>query len=264
MKSSFGGVLKSLRSSRRVSQLQLSLDAEVSTRHLSFLETGRASPSREMVLVLGSALDLTLRDRNLLLEAAGFTPAYRETAHDSPEMAELRHALELILQAHEPFPAVVLDRHWNVVTANRGFSRVAAVLLSMELVPYVVLPPAQRPNLVRTLAFDLKPVVLNWADVMSDLLPRIERDAPNDEVVSALLEELRRVPELSAAEVPPLPRAPLVLPVELAVGDVRARLFTTITTLGTAQDVTTQELRIEAFHPADAASREVLLPLLTS
>jgi transcriptional regulator with XRE-family HTH domain len=102
----FGGLLKNLRTVRRVSQLKLSLDAEVSTRHLSFLETGRANPSREMVLLLGSALELSLRDRNLLLEAAGFTPAYRETPLDAPEMAELRHALELILRAHEPLPTV--------------------------------------------------------------------------------------------------------------------------------------------------------------
>jgi transcriptional regulator with XRE-family HTH domain len=256
--------LKTLRSSRRVSQLQLSLDAEVSTRHLSFLETGRASPSREMVLVLGSALDLSLRDRNLLLEAAGFTPAYRETAIDAPEMAELRHALELILRAHDPFPAVVLDRHWDVVMANRGFCRTAELLLGKTLAtPFVLMQGPARPNLVRTLAFELKPVVKNWVEVMRDLLPRLARDAANDEVVGALLAELRALPELDAPH-PLLPRAPLVLPVELALGDMTARLFTTITTLGTAHDVTTQELRIEAFHAADDASRALLAPLLAA
>lgn len=261
---SFGGLLKTLRTSRRVSQMQLSLDAEVSTRHLSFLETGRASPSREMVLVLGSALELSLRDRNLLLESAGFTAAYRQTALDAPEMAELRHALELILKAHEPFPAVVLDRHWNVAMPNAGFARLGAMLaIDPPLHAYTLLDEKKRPNLLRALAFDMKPVIRNWTEVMNDLLPRIEREAASDDTTRGFLEELKALPELKDRRAV-LPRSRLVVPVEIALGDETARMFSTITTLGTAQDVTTQELRIEAFHAADEASRTLLTPLLAS
>lgn len=261
----FGGLLKTMRTSRRVSQMQLSLDAEVSTRHLSFLETGRSSPSREMVLVLGSALELSLRDRNLLLEAAGFTAAYRQTALDAPEMAELRHALELILKAHEPFPAVVLDRHWNVAMPNRGFARLGAMLgVEPSLTAYTLLDEKQRPNLMRATVFDMRPLIRNWNEVMSDLLPRIEREAASDDTMRGFVEELKSLPEIKALERPLLPRSRLVVPVEFALGDETARLFSTITTLGTAQDVTTQELRIEAFHAADDASRKLLTPLLAS
>jgi transcriptional regulator with XRE-family HTH domain len=261
----FGELLKTLRTSRRVSQMQLSLDAEVSTRHLSFLETGRASPSREMVLVLGSALELSLRDRNLLLESAGFTAAYKQTALDAPEMAELRHALELILKAHEPFPAVVLDRHWNVAMPNRGFARMGAMLgVEPSLTAYALIEEKKRPNLMRALVFDMKPVISNWLEVISDMLPRLEREAAGDEVTRGFVEEIKSIPEVKALKQPALPRSRLVVPVEFAVGDQTARLFSTITTLGTAQDVTTQELRIEAFHAADEASRKLLGPLLAS
>ncbi|MFT3711802.1 MAG: helix-turn-helix domain-containing protein [Archangium sp.] len=261
----FGELLKTLRTSRRVSQMQLSLDAEVSTRHLSFLETGRASPSREMVLVLGSALELSLRDRNLLLESAGFTAAYKQTALDAPEMAELRHALELILKAHEPFPAVVLDRHWNVAMPNTGFARMGAMLgVEPALTAYTLIEEKRRPNLMRSLVFDMKPMISNWLEVISDMLPRIEREAASDDVTRGFLDEIKALPEVKALERPSMPRSRLVVPVEFALGDQTARLFSTITTLGTAQDVTTQELRIEAFHAADEASRKLLTPLLAS
>lgn len=261
MNAGFGGLLKTLRSARKVSQLQLSLDAEVSTRHVSFLETGKSQPSREMVLVLGSALDLPLRDRNLLLEAAGFTAAYKETQWAAPEMAELLHAMEIIIRAHDPFPAMVMDRRWNIVMGNHGFAAAHELFTQMKFTPYTLLPEP-RPNLVTALAHEYRPFIRNWERVVKDVLPRVEREAQGDvEILSqcdALWRQsgLQRDRDFTA-------RAALVLPVEVALGDETARLFSTITTLGTPQDVTTQELRIEVFHPADDASRRLLAPVLT-
>jgi hypothetical protein len=158
---------------------------------------------------------------------------------------------------------VVLDRHWNVAMPNAGFARMGALLgIEPALQPYALLDEKRRPNLMRAVAFDMKPMVRNWLEVMSDMLPRLEREAANDEVTRAFLDELKAVPELQEKR-SLLPRSRLVVPVELAVGAETARLFSTITTLGTAQDVTTQELRIEAFHAADDASRALLAPILS-
>lgn len=263
MTTPFGGMLRSLRTSRRMSQLQLALEAEVSTRHLSFLETGKARPSREMVLVLASMLDLPLRDRNLLLEAAGFASAYRETSLDAPSMRDVRQAIEIILRQHEPFPAVVVDRHWNLRLVNRSFAMAHQAMVSgAPLVPYRLLP-TPGPNMMRLLfAPDgFRPFMTNWEAVIRDLLPRLAREASADPEARVLVDQLLALPGV------PRPRevlghAPLVLPVELTLGGLTARMFTTITTLGTAQDVTLQELRIEVLHPADEASRSLLTQLL--
>ncbi|PZR10479.1 MAG: transcriptional regulator [Archangium gephyra] len=262
MNAGFGGLLKSLRTSRRVSQMQLSFDAEVSTRHLSFLETGKAHPSREMVLVLGSALDLPLRDRNLLLESAGFTAAYKETSLAAPEMAELLHAMQIIIRGHDPFPAMVMDRRWNIIMGNGGFAAAHALFTQQQFEPYVMLPEP-RPNLVTALADSYRPFIRNWDRVVLDVLPRVEREAQGNVEILSLCNELWRRSGLQKDR-DFKARAALVLPVEIALGDQTARLFSTITTLGTPQDVTTQELRIEVFHPADDASRRLLAPLLTT
>jgi transcriptional regulator with XRE-family HTH domain len=254
-----GDMLRRWRAARHLSQLDLALEAEVSARHLSFIETGRAQPSRQMVLLLSSALDVPLRERNALLNAAGFAPAYRETGLDDPPMAEVRQALEMILRQHEPFPSVVLDRAWNMVMVNGAYARFLALLLGPRgrLPPFRVLE-APRLNAVRLL-FEpdgLKAAIGNWEAVARAILVRLQREAVggDDPAIRALLDEV-----LASPHVPPRWREPdldarqaLIIPVELGVGPDALRFFTTLTTLGSPQDVTLQELRIESFHAADA------------
>jgi transcriptional regulator with XRE-family HTH domain len=252
-----------------MSQLDLALAAGVSTRHLSFLETGRSRPSREMLLALSAVLDVPLRERNTLLQAAGFAAVYRETSLDDPQMAGIRHALELILRQHEPFAAVAMDRHWDVLMTNEAYGRFMGMLapgLSLP-VPFT-LAAAPRLNALR-LVFDpqgLRPHILGWPRLARELLMRVHREAAAGEVSAALLSDLLsypgvpddwREPDLSA---PPA----LVLPVELRVGEWTVRFFSTLTTLGAPQDVTLQELRIESFHAADAATDQLVRAMVTA
>jgi transcriptional regulator with XRE-family HTH domain len=258
-----GALLRRWRAARRMSQLDLAQAAEVSARHLSFLETGRAKPSRQMLLVLGSVLDLPLRERNALLLAAGFSGAYPETPLDEPRMAAMRDALELILRQHDPFGAVAMDRHWNVVMMNAGYVRLAGALLGTTLPAFAVLPEP-RPNALRLL-FDpagFRPHVANWPDVARELLLRVHREAlwSGDPRTRALLAALVAAPgvpqdwrEVDLETVPSL-----IVPVEVKVGEATARFFTTLTTLGAPQDITLQELRIESFHPADEATARLV------
>jgi transcriptional regulator with XRE-family HTH domain len=248
-----------------MSQLELALAAEVSSRHLSFLETGRAQPSRQMLLLLAGVLEVPLRERNALLHAAGFAPVYRESALDDPALAGILHALELILRQHEPLGAVALDRHWNVVMTNAAYARFLGLLVSDAKVPApFTLSPPPRLNALRLL-FDpagVRPRVLNWAPVAREILGRVYREAvrSGDEQTHGLLKEL-----LASPGVPPGWREPdlettpaLVLPVELRVGECTVRFFTTLTTLGAPLDVTLEELRIESFHAADADTEALM------
>lgn len=243
-----GDLVRHWRTRRRWSQADLADQAEVSTRHLSCIERGRAQPSRQMVLVLASALDVPLRERNTLLRAAGFAPAYHETDLDAPQMAQVRLALELMLKNHEPFAAVVLDRQWNVLLANGPWRRVVEMLLG---------PGGGPDNLVRA-TFDprgLRPFVANWEEVARSLLDRVRREAltDGDDGLMSLYDEL--APALGPAPPHDWSRPPdLVIPVRLRVGDAVLSLFTTMTTLGTPTDVTLSELRIEQYHPADDAT----------
>lgn len=246
-----GDLVRHWREHRRLSQADLASVAEVSTRHLSCVERGKARPSRQMVLVLASALEVPLRERNAWLRAAGFAPAYRETDLGAPEMGQVRLALELMLARHEPFGAVVVDRTWNVLLANRPWRAVFELLLG---------GPAGATNLLRA-TFDprgLKPFLLNWEEVARATLERVRREAlvEGDPELEALYEELVAMPDVPASiRRRDFDRAPpLVIPVKLAVGGEVISLFTTITTLGTPTDVTLSELRIEAYHPADAAT----------
>jgi transcriptional regulator with XRE-family HTH domain len=253
-----GSLLREWRGVRRMSQLDLAMAAEVSPRHLSFVETGRAVPSREMVLTLARALEVPVRERNAMLTAAGYAPLYRETSLDDPRMAEMRHALELILRQNEPFLAVALDRRWDIVMCNSAYARFLA-LIGLGLEPHRVLP-APRLNLLRLLFGPFRPLVLNWDEAAREVLDRAQREAAADrdpsrrqiveECLQAVPEEWRH-PRSDAS-----PR--LVVTVDVRLGDVRATLFSTITTLGTAQDITLQELHIETFHPADAATEGLL------
>ena len=255
--SSVGRMLRQWRSERRISQLDLALQAEVSTRHLSFIETGRAKPSRQMVLLLSSALEVPLRERNTLLLAAGYAPAYRETALDDPQMADVRLALQMILRQHDPFGAVVVNRHWDVVMASDSWRRMMAALGAAQCpsVPLEVVP-VPRPNIIRALLAPgpLRQSIRNWEQLARAIVARARRDAARDPVAEEVLRQAvadAGQPELwdDADLVSP---QSLLIPVELEVGGTVLRLLSTISTLGTAQDITLQELHIESFHPADA------------
>ena len=256
-----GSLLREWRGVRRMSQLDLAMAAEVSPRHLSFVETGRAVPSREMVLILARALEVPVRERNAMLTAAGYAPLYRETSLDDPRMAEMRQALRLLLEQNEPFFAVALDRRWDIVMCNAAYSRLVGLLGGggRRLEPYEVLPPP-RLNLLKALFGPFRPLVVNWEEAARDVLERAQREAAADrdparrqvlaECLALAPEEWRR-PRSEAS-----PR--LVVTVDLRLGEARAKLFSTITTLGTAQDITLQELHIETFHPADAGTETLL------
>jgi len=252
-----GALLRRWRAARRVSQLDLALDAGVSSRHLSFVETGRAAASREMVLRLAEALQVPLRDRNALLLAAGYAPLYRETGLDAPEMVLARRAVEFILAQQEPYPAIVVDRHWNVLLANEATRRFTAMLLER--------PPVGDVNALR-MAFDpqgLRPFIENWEEVAGHLIERVHREAaatPPDAATAKLLEDLLRYPGVPDRwRTPPLDRVPApLLTLVYRKGELRLSVFSTITTFGTPQDVTLQELRIECFFPADEATRTAM------
>jgi transcriptional regulator with XRE-family HTH domain len=247
-----GVLLRQWRAARRVSQLDLALEANVSARHLSYVETGRAKPSRNLLSRLAETLDIPLRERNVLLIAAGYAPEYRETGLAAPEMAQARRAIELILQHQEPYPAMVLSRHWDLLMTNQGSARVFGWLLGS--------PPAQT-NVLRQV-FDpcgMRPLMVNWEEAAGDMINRLHSDIaayPSDEKAKALLLEA-----LSYPDVPPrwrmrelsAPAAPLWTAV-YRKDDRELRFFWTITSFGTAQDVTLQELRIECSFPADEST----------
>jgi len=254
-----GSLLREWRGVRRMSQLDLAMTAEVSPRHLSFVETGRAVPSREMVLTLAKALEVPVRDRNAMLTAAGYAPVYRETSLDDPKMADMRKALALLLRQHEPFLAVALDRRWDIVMCNTPWSRLQALAGGGALEPHRVLG-TPRLNLLKLLFGPFRPMVVNWEEVAREILERAQREAAadRDPARRQIVEEcLATVPEewlRPRSEASPR----LVITLEVRLGEKRARLFSTITTLGTAQDITLQELHIESFHPADAETEHLL------
>jgi transcriptional regulator with XRE-family HTH domain len=249
--------LRGWRQRRGWSQLDLAGRTDISQRHLSFLELGRALPSRDMVLRLAAALDVPLRQHNALLLAAGFAPVWQETRLDAPELAEVREAIDYMLAQQEPFPGVAVDRHWNLLKANGG---------AVRLVEFLVGPldPKAEINLADALVGPdvLRPYLANWADVVRYFIRSVEADAAADgrAETAALLERL-----LTYKDVRPLLKAPPqgaagspVLPMHFRKGDVSLKLFTTIATLGTPQDIMLQELRIECFFPMDRAAANVL------
>jgi transcriptional regulator with XRE-family HTH domain len=254
----FGGLLRAWRSARGQSQLALSVRTGVSARHLSYMETGRASPSRDMVHTLAQALEVPLRDRNQLLQAAGFAPIYRETPLDAPVMGSVRDAIQLLLGATEPNPTFVVNRRYDVLDANATGAWLLATF-STELGRF------QRPyNMARLLVspMGMRPHVENWREVARKVLGRLRRDVggshARDAIDEALLKEI--APTLEELGEPPAPTEPLpfLVGVDLRRGANAVRLFTTIATLGTPLDVTLQELRIETLFPADAESKQTL------
>jgi transcriptional regulator with XRE-family HTH domain len=255
-----GPLLREWRRSRRLSQLDLALQMDVSARHVSRVECGRAQPSRDMVSRLADALGMPLRERNALLAAAGYAPEYPETSLDSPEMAEVRRAIEFIVGHQEPYPAFVMNRRWDVLMASRGAGRVAGFLRG----------GVKHGNML--LQFfdpeDLRAAVVNW-EVAGDLMRHLHDEvavAADDSPIHALLEQLLSYPgvpshwrtrDLSAEPRP-------ILTVEFRKDDQRLRFFSTITTFGTPRDVTLDELRIECAFPADQATADLCRALEAS
>jgi transcriptional regulator with XRE-family HTH domain len=255
----FAALLRRFRQSRRLTQEQLAGDAEISTRHLSYLETGKAQPSREMVLLLCSALELELRDRNLLLGAAGFAALYRVSPLNAPAMQPVQRALDLILLRQEPFGAVVMDRTWNLLRWNQGAGRIFQRFLPD-------LGQAQggmNRNMAHALfaPHGLRQSLLNWEEVAALLLERLQREIalhPEDSHRRALQAELLSLGPPPARLVHPgAPALPFV-PLHLRRDGCELRLFSLLTSLGTPLDVTAAELVIESFFPADGESEALL------
>jgi transcriptional regulator with XRE-family HTH domain len=251
---SVGHLLQQWRQARRLSQLALASNARVSSRHLSFLESGRARPSRDMIITLAAALDVPLRDRNQLLLAGGFAPIYRETPLADPAMAPIHDALQRVLHHHEPYPAVVLDRYWNVLATNDSAATMFAFLLEGT-------PAPKAPNVVRLMFGALRPHVRNFSEVGPGLIQRIQREAVGgaiDPQTEALLTEVLALPGIPASWRWPDLTAPLtpMVPVTFARDAVVVSYFSMVTTVGTPQDVTAQELRLESFFPVDLTTEE--------
>ncbi len=243
-----GDLLRFWRRRRSVSQLELSLNCAVSARHLSFIETGRSRPSREMVLHLAEELDVPLRERNRLLLAAGFAPHYGARALDDTEMTPVRNALERFLRAHEPYPAVVVDGHWNLVAANEALS-----VLTAGVAPALFEPPA---NTLRIALHPegMAPEVVNFGEWSAHLLHRLRRRLAltADEELEGLYRELAGYPGVATdATHHELIAEDVVLPLRIRRHGRELSFLSTISTFGTAVDVTLAELAIEAFYPAD-------------
>jgi transcriptional regulator with XRE-family HTH domain len=250
-----GGLLREWRRRRRLSQLDVALGAAVSARHLSFVETGRSRPSRELVLHLAERLDVPLRERNDLLLAAGFAPVYRQTDLDAEEMAPVREALERILAGHEPFPAVVVNRRWDLVSANRA----ALAILGEGVAPELLAPPL---NTLRVCLHPdgLAPRIVNLAQYSAHLLDHLRRHAAasGDPAAAALLDELRGYPGVSEEAGAVAPAARLFVPLVIRAGGRELTFFNTVATFGTAVDITLADLVIESLFPADEETATAL------
>jgi len=251
--SALGRLLKDRRARRGLSQLALAVAARTTQRHLSFIESGRATPSREMVLRLGAALSLPLRQQNALLLAAGYAPAWKERDLSTPDLAVVNSALDYMLAQHEPYPAFVIDRCWNLLRANRGASNLTEFLTGAA-------PPANASEPVNLaialLGPDgLRPFIVNWPEVALHFIRGVQADAHADGMpkTADLLERLLAFPgvsTLSELTTPEGSQSP-VLPIHFRRDGTSLQLFTTIATLGTPRDVTLEEIRIEFFFPMD-------------
>jgi transcriptional regulator with XRE-family HTH domain len=256
----FGAHLRHWRTHRRLSQLDLAQEAEVSTRHLSYVETGRAAPSREMVLRLAERLEVPLRERNALLVAAGFAPMYRQRSLDDPAMAAARRAVDLVLKGHEPFPALAVDRHWNLVAHN------ALVPLLMEgASPELLKPPI---NVLRLSLHPegVAPRIANLAQWRVHLLERLQQQiaATGDAVLQSLHDELEAYPAPAVSHDAPVIDTALsavAVPFQVVMPSGVLSFLSTITIFGTPVDVTLQELAVESFFPADEQTAAALTAL---
>ena len=250
--STAGPLLREWRQRRRLSQLELAVEADISARHLSFVETGRSAPSREMVLRLAEHLGIPLRERNALLIAAGYAPVFPERSLDDPALAAARHAVNLVLAGHEPYPAIAVDRHWTLVAANNAVGAFMVVEdQSLLQPPLNVLRVSLHPR-------GVAPRIANLAEWRAHVLERLRRqiDASGDPVLIALLEELRAYP----APAPKFTRdyGGVLVPIELMTEHGICSFFSTTTIFGTPVDVTLSELAVEAFYPADEKTARML------
>jgi transcriptional regulator with XRE-family HTH domain len=252
-----GDLLREWRQRRRLSQLEFAVEAEISSKHLSFLETGRSRPSREMVLRLAELLDVPLRERNALLVAAGFAPMFKESSLDDPDIAAARAAVDLVLKGHEPYPALAVDRHWTLLASNRS---VAPLLVGIDA--KLLQPPT---NVLRlSLHPDgLAPRIVNLAEWRAHLFARLRRqiDVSADPVLSALLSELESYPAPARSPTrgaEPSAAASFVVPLRLATPAGVLSFISTTTVFGTPVDITLSELALETFFPADALTAAVL------
>jgi transcriptional regulator with XRE-family HTH domain len=258
---SFGTHLRHWRQHRRLSQQGLAEEAAISTRHLSYVETGKAMPSREMVLRLAERLQVPLRERNAMLVAAGYAPMYRERPLQDPQLAPAREAVDRILQAHEPYPALAVDRHWNLLAHNRMLPQLLAGADASLLQPPVnALRLSLHPQ-------GLAPRIVNLHQWREHLFERLKQQAQaaGDPVLAALLEELRGYPDGDPAVRVEGEHLGVALPLQMRAADGRILSFISTTTVfGTAVDVTVQELTLETFFPADAMTADALRQLAAS
>jgi transcriptional regulator with XRE-family HTH domain len=257
--SAAGDYLRTWRRRRRMSQLEFALEAEISQRHLSFLESGRSQPSRDMLMHLAERLDVPLRERNTMLLAAGFAPVYPEQPLEASTMTAARQAVEMVLRGHEPFPALSIDRHWNLVTANAAMKRLLTGVAEQALLqsPVNVLRLSLHPR-------GLAPRIANLVEWRAHLLDRLRRQAAvtSDPVLAELLEELSAHPvgdTLAALHgATPNDLGGVCVPLRLATDAGLLSFISTTTVFGTPRDVTLSELAIEAFFPADAETAAIL------
>src|ERR1700722_2408327 len=247
-----GELLRYWRQERGKRQLGLSMDTGISQRHLSFVESGRSAPSRDFLSIVSDALNIPLRERNVLLLASGYAPQYSEQSMDAEQMATVTRAIDRMLQQHEPHPALVLDRHWNVVRTNEAALRFFSSFVDLEMRP--------KPRNLLDLMFDpagMRPFVEDWERVAAGLLQRVRREAVGrvvDAELQELLARMRKYPGIEGLKPPLAPQSP-VLPVTFRRGNERFSYFSLITTVGTPQCITAQELRVECMFPSDVEGR---------
>ncbi|MEM9277337.1 MAG: helix-turn-helix transcriptional regulator [Pseudomonadota bacterium] len=254
MQNSFGSTLKDWRNQRRMSQLDLGLAANVSARHISFLETGRSRPSRPMVMHLCETLEIPRNARNTLLNAAGFSSPYRQRSLEEDDMTDVRKAVEWTLERHDPFPAFALDRHWNVISANKA----AGLLLTVAGV-------TENPNLLKLMLDTelISRLLENWQEVVHHLIMRLRTENTflgGDPVLGEAIEKLTRV----LGDWTPYREGPLppLIPAKYRMGDQTLSLFSTIAQFGSAEDITIAELKIEMMFPADEITRTALMGMM--
>jgi transcriptional regulator with XRE-family HTH domain len=251
-----GDLLREWRQRRRMSQLDLALEADISTRHLSFVETGRAQPSRDMVLNLAEQLAVPLRERNVLLVAAGFAPVFPERPLQDPAMQAARKAVDLVLAGHEPYPALAVDRHWTLVVANKPVSLLlAGVDAKLLQQPVNVLRLSLHPD-------GLASRIANFREWRAHILARLHRQIDNsaDAILLKLIEELKAYPTPPGSK-PPRPQvgfAGIAVPLELVTDHGTLSFLSTTTVFGTPVDISLSELAIESFFPADQTTKEAM------
>ena len=248
-----GELLRYWRQERGKSQLDLSMDTGISQRHLSFVESGRSAPSRDFLSTVSDALSIPLRERNALLLASGFAPQYSEQSLDAGQMAVVTRAIDRMLEQHEPHPALVLDRYWYVVRTNKAAPQFFGSFIDLEARP--------KPRNLLDLMFDpagMRSFIEEWDKVAAGLMQRVQREAVGqvlDAKLQDLLKRLREYPGVSALKPPLAPQSP-VLPIVFRRGSQRFSYFSLITTVGTPQCITAQELRVECMFPTDGEEND--------